>query len=659
MKHVLIVCARRIVLLWLLVAGCAHATVVYTVGFSYDVACDFSDLRSALTAAAANPNGPIEIRDSNTPDNSLSDSYTNPYGSVGLYNPQSDITVIGGYSDCSAADPTPNQRTRLVFKTPSHDADYPLLSMSNDNANPRRSLTLRNMVLQGANDPSLTTASSDAGTNTGHAIVILNNYQLTLDNSRINGFSSGGGATDPFGHGGAVFVYSSGTDPSRYPELTLLNGSDIYNNTATYGGGVYVDHGRLNLDASSIDNNRAWRDGGGIWLNDESDTGSAASPTNVALSLGNGSFVTYNAAGASQPFTTSSGLGGGIYSHYGQIRMQGHPVNTPLFESYVQNNTANEGGGIYVEGPDQASGGPFTFVRVLDAQLTGNVSNDRGGAIYSLNAVDWRFDNSGGPCDSFFLGAVACSYLGNNQAQGQASSSPVANGGAAYLTNDRVDGASRGIVRFLRTQFVSNSDPNGLAAIAATGGTSEMVFNRDIFTANSADTGSSLDVPSVLVYSDNGNSVDFRYNTVLDNTVTRMFTMVGGTLNAQGSILWGSASAKTADYYIGFFSGGADFFDNACALLRDTTYLPTVSNDWIGDAPQLGDLFAPGGGSPAIDNCDSSHYLPPADIYGHGVYDVPGVPPRWTTTAPYNFDLGAVEQTDIIYANGFGNRPDN
>ncbi len=654
MKLLLIAIICRLAPLWLLAIGCAHADVVYNVGFFYDPDCDYSDLRSALMAAAANPNGPIEIRDSNTPDASLGDSYIDPNGYVYIGNPKSDITIIGGFSSCAATAPDPGHYTELVYNAPVHDANYRLLSVNNDNTQPRRKITVRNLKFKGAHDPSLT------GANAGGGIFVENNVQFTLDHSSISGFSSGNGAGDPFGEGGGIFIYANGTDPAKYPELDVINGSDIFDNTATFGGGIKSDHGRVVMDASSVDNNQAWKNGGGIWLADEQNTGSAAAPTNVALTLRNGSFVTYNSAGKSDPFSTSSGLGGGVYSQYGQIRMQSHPAGSAAFESYIQNNSANEGGGIFAEGPNQASGGAYTFMRIVDAQFTDNTAKDKGGAVYSSNAVDWRFDNSGGPCMSFFLGAVACSYVGGNQAQGLASATAVANGAAAYLTDDRSDGASRGIIRFLRTEFSGNADANGLAAIAATGSAGEMLFERDVFINNSAETGTALNVPSALVYSDNGKNVYFRYNTVLVNNVTRMFSMSGGTLFAEGSILWGSANASMAGHYIGFFSGGATYSDVGCALLRDSTYLPvSPSGDWIGYAPQLDSLFAPGGSSPAVDNCDSYDYAPIADIYGRSVYDVPGVPARYKDAAPYNFDLGAVEQTDIIFANSFGTRPDN
>lgn len=71
----------------------------------------------------------------------------------------------------------------------------------------------------------------------------------------------------------------------------------------------------------------------------------------------------------------------------------------------------------------------------------------------------------------------------------------------------------------------------------------------------------------------------------------------------------------------------------------------------------LDDNFAPSARSAAIDHCDSvGDYSPPTDAYGRGVHDSRGVAARWDTTAPYNHDLGAVEQTDVIYSSSFGKR---
>lgn len=648
----------------LLVATSAQATTV-TVGDKYnDSSCDYNSLRDALAALAVDPNGPHIIEDSWPVDYSLAYSYSDylfPYpadSEVHVDNPLADITIVGGYANCEATSPVPDSLTFFEYSTASTDAPHTLLTLTNDYANSRRTITLENIDMQGADN------AGDGGPIAGGAILVQHNLTLLLENSSIDGFHAE--------NGGGIAIYG-GTTPipqfSQYP-LLRITGSIIEHNSAYYGGGILASYAHVSLESAvDIYQNQARNQGGGIWLLDQARTGSVNDPTYVALSGSGFNAIVYNVAGTG----FYVGYGGGIYSEYGQINLAGISpdylggVLSGAFTNEIGHNSATgDGGGIFIQGPDQDSaGGPFTFVRVYNAFMHDNVAGYKGGALYSMDAVDTRLDSRGGRClDVSSNQPTPCSYLRDNAAGTYNVSGPEPGGGAIYVTDDLADGYSRGIVRVLRTLFHHNQDPNGLAAVAATDGASEMVFNRDIFTGNSADTGTSLDVDSALIYSPDGKNVDFRYDTVLDNDVTRMFSMAGGELYAQGSILWGAVNSTLPEYYLGFFSGGATYFDNECALIRYTTVFDTLpagtgAGDWAGYAPDLDALFAPGGSSPAIDNCDSNAYPPPADAYGNTVYDVPGVPPRWTETPPYNFDLGAVEQTDIIFANGFGYRPDN
>ncbi|MGA7297645.1 MAG: hypothetical protein WBW92_09065 [Rhodanobacteraceae bacterium] len=635
--------------LWLLpalvlAAFSVHAgpPTVYTVGTG--AGCDFSNLRDALGVAAVTNVNVVQIRESRVTDNSLGYSYGGYNSEVSLTNQHpSTIYIDGGYADCSAATQTIGHTTTLGYYSASVDQGHTLLTISNAVANGRAAVILTQITMQGSN------AGAGTGPAFGGAVGIYNNAALYLFLSKITGFNASNG-------GGGVFLSTFDTDRSKWPNVALLEDSSIDHNSAQNGGGVEVLLGRVHLDGGSVYHNHASRDGGGIYLVGPESGGSVTTFDNLALSTTNSS-----TGGNHIDSNTADGNGGGIFSEYGQIVLGGHPTGLAQFENTLSGNKAASGGAIYVAGPDQAAGGPYTLVRLHDTLFGGNQSDGFGGAIYSLNAVDLAIDSTGGECTGFAIFVTfttPCSLMELNTARGSAATD--AHGGAIYLTNDRSDGASRGIVRFTGTYFAGNKDTNGLAAVAATGGASEMVFHRDIFTGNSAANGANLDINSALIYSHNGKDVDFRYNTVLDsNTSTRMFSMNGGNLNVLGSILWGTVDRSHPFHFVAFLSGGASISHRGCVLVRSNDNgmagFSFTSEIW-NYAPHLDSRFAPAGGSAALDNCSATEpgdaYTPPPDAYGDpALHDTPGVMARQG-----NYDLGAVEQSDIIFTSSFGPR---
>ena len=646
-----------VVLLAMTIPAQAQTSTVFTVGEVSDPSCDYYSTRDALIDAAAHTGTAVEIRIARSEDDSLGYTWPGTDSAVVLGNPQTDITLVGGHASCSAATPTAGQYTRLTYTSNiDDDADFTMLAITNFTSNPRRKVGLTNIRMEGASD------ASRGGPSYGGGLRVNSNIEVTLWNSRVSGFHAALG-------GGGVALIGSGTDPAQFPRLYLGPGSYVEGNTADNGGGIYSSFGRVVMEGATVLSNGARLNGGGLWLRDHEDSGNAGDLSHFALSLENSyggvNGIGFNSAGTGT-FSPTSGLGGGVYSQYGQISGMPHRFSDPKPQTTIAWNEANLGGGIYIEGPNQPSGGPKTSLWLPDTQIFSNKSQGRGGAIYMLNAVTGWVGSAGGECHTPAIsGALPCSFFSSNEAAGSDGAGEVARGGAIYLTNTRSDGASNAALRVERTWFTSNVDPHGLAAVAAADGASELVFHRSIFTGNSADTGTSLNVPSALIYSHSGKNIDFRYNTVLDsNTSTRMFNMDGGNLDATGSILWGTVDRGHPFHFVWFASGGATFTHNGCLLVRasddGTSGLPSPEQLWAGHEPQLDANFAPRGSSPAIDHCDHIlGYTPPSDIYNRDVYDVPGVPARFTLFAPYNFDLGAVEQTDIIYANSFGNRPDN
>lgn len=642
-----------VVLFLVAVPALAAPPTVFTVGGA--TGCNYYSTRDALAVAATHVGGPVEIRISWSADHSLGYSWPATDSEVVLTNPLSDITLVGGYASCSASSPTAGARTQLVYANPTNDAPHTMLRIVNNTANPRRYLDLVNIDMKGASDSAL------GGPNFGGGLYVRDRVEVTLLNSSVSGFYASS-------TGGGVLLQGSSGDPGLYPRLHLRNDSVVSYNKATFGGGIYSSYARVIMSGAQVEHNSASDSGGGLYIADLDQTGDDSNDSNFALVLdndGDPNYISNNDAGMTAPFSTS-GSGGGVYSYYGQIRFKPH-LGGPAFQSHVIGNRANRGGGIYAKGRSEGAGGRYTPIRMADTYFALNSSRAHGGALYSSNAVDWQIYAAGGECTALLIlvpHPSPCSLMLLNKAGvlGGDGAGSIARGGAIYLTNTRTDGYSRGIVRFSGTWFTSNSDAQGLAAVAAVDGASEFVFNRNIFTDNSAGTGA-----SALIYSHTGKDVDFRYNTVLDsNTSTRMFNIDGGTLNVTGSILWGTVDRTHPFHFVWFSSGGANMIHAGCLLVRasddGTADIPLSPSIWSGYEPQLDARFAPRGSSPAIDHCDSYGYSPgspPKDAYWNAVYDVPGVAARWTLSPPYNFDLGAVEQNDIIFANGLGNRPDN
>lgn len=69
--------------------------------------------------------------------------------------------------------------------------------------------------------------------------------------------------------------------------------------------------------------------------------------------------------------------------------------------------------------------------------------------------------------------------------------------------------------------------------------------------------------------------------------------------------------------------------------------------------PRLDERYAPGGDSPALERCGTQHGVTPdPDVHWNPVYDVPGIANEFAPS--YHWDSGAVEQSDIIFANNIG-----
>lgn len=590
----------KLVSLLLLVSGQWVLANTYAVGLSGGCNTHFS-LADALSAAEASSSGPHLIK------LKVGELMT---GGISLDDPADDITIEGGYTDCSVTAPPPGAGMVIRQINPAR-----VLRFSNA-SDTRRSLTLRNITLTGG-DEGITDVLGGGGA------LILQNATLVL----------GAGAIikeNRAGNGGGVSLLGT---PSRVAELIVSDDARINDNVADgngslgNGGGVWaLDNAEIRLTHGSLSRNSARRAGGAIALNTARTDLFSVPRTDlnplarVVLFLNRSGRATYS---------VNEGFGGAIYTNQGGITF-GAPAIDEI-GTVISDNTGNLGGAIYANGASGA-GAPFTFVSMRNTYLANNQAIGKGGAFYSLNAVDWVLDNTspGKPC-SYAGELLACSVVRNN-ASFNSGTAGSPGGGVGYISND--SGSSRGIFRFARTLFDDNHDYNGQVAVVMAFGTSEMQFERCIFTNNGAGAVSN----STLLANAPGINLRFVYNTVLANAVDTLVFMNGGVLRNQGSIMW----APDSDVWTP--TAGATMENNSCLIAHQN-----VPGGVIAD-PHLDATFTPPGRSPALDYCDNAGVTAGVDVYRQAPgYDTGGVSSVWGTN-----DLGAVENRDILFVGSFG-----
>jgi len=153
------------------------------------------------------------------------------------------------------------------------------------------------------------------------------------------------------GYGGAI--YNDGT-------LTLTNGV-FYKNEGRYGGGVFVGNSatgaKATIDHSSFLSNTSGNLGGGLYTNDAT----------TAITVTNSAFRSNTAA-----------AGGGIARFNAGLR---------LVNSSVTQNSATNGGGLYIgAGPSPTDGG---YVHVTSVTFSGNTaSSNHGGGVFNIGLVE-------------------------------------------------------------------------------------------------------------------------------------------------------------------------------------------------------------------------------------------------------------------------------
>ena len=232
-----------------------------------------------------------------------------------------------------------------------------------------------------------------------NGITIVNYGQILAKNTI---FENGKGYTaDSYGNnfGGAIYTPYQ-TDYYGYAsECSVnLNNCTFINNTAEYGGALYMDYGYLTVTGSSFINNTAYNyggaiaveynqrttilnsrfendkstndAGGAIYLRESPMTGNNLNFTNCQATFGGGLTSLksdLSLRGVIAENNTAEYNGGAIFHMYGTFS---------LMNSSFDNNNAHNGGALFIDNS--------TSLTLITTSFTNNKAEYCGGAVYSL-----------------------------------------------------------------------------------------------------------------------------------------------------------------------------------------------------------------------------------------------------------------------------------
>ncbi|HEC16626.1 MAG TPA: CSLREA domain-containing protein, partial [Sedimenticola sp.] len=402
-------------------------------------------------------------------------------------------------------------------------------------------------------------------------VTLVGNFTFTNNDTARNSTTDYGGA-----------IWSSGNVNHSGGAISFVN------NDAYQGGAIYIDDStkRVSLNAVTLTSNTANYNGGGIYCygltitggisasdNYAGDRGGAIRNRNVNMSIdGPISFV--NNATAKN---TSTDHGGAIWSS-GNLTL-----NPTAGTATFQNNTAYDGGAIYLDTGKSLTAGEVTFtgntgsnnggaIRAYGITIAGpatfqnNSTPNDGGAIYNqtnplnINGVILFDNNDAGTSSNDWGGAIYSNAdVTLNDVSGSATfqNSQAYDGGAIFL-----DSAAR--LTASNVTFSNNWAQNIGGAIRMYGGTlTDVSFTNNYSATN--DGGAIFNSSNLLTI--NGSA-----NTFSNNYAGTGSSDWGGTIYSSGSLTISNAT------FTGRNDGTADAYDGGAIYLYDTGDVLTLSD---------------------------------------------------------------------------------
>jgi parallel beta-helix repeat protein len=223
-----------------------------------------------------------------------------------------------------------------------------------------------NLIISGGWDSDFTTNTNvsglDGNNNLYHVVMITNVTNVRLENLVIRGGNANGSYPDNIGggiyvsevsylviessvviknnsayYGGGVFLW--------YSTNTTISGN-VYGNSANSGGGVYLYYSTNTTISGSICDNSANNSGGGLYLDNSTNTTISGSVY--------GNSATYDGGGLYLWNSTSTTISGSVYGNSATNSGGGvYLDNSDYFTNtgWITNNTAGyDGGGVYRSG---------------------------------------------------------------------------------------------------------------------------------------------------------------------------------------------------------------------------------------------------------------------------------------------------------------------
>ena len=317
-------------------AGPLSAAQFITVGS--DPACDTTSLTDAINDV---DNGGTVLLANNQ-----------SYDGIEITVDMKSVTISGGFPTCSSLNPS--GRTTLGRDTSR--------AISTRFGTTSYELRLINLEITGA-----------SGSGDGAGIRLGNRTHLKLENVLIHG-------NETTGRGGGIYM----NGPIGQRISIDFPGTEIFNNQASLGGGIYceessgtVRRGVIELNAGLIRGNRATENGGGIYLEDcdltlragarEGNTVFAGIYDNEAVGDGGGLYVSGSSEVLLEPAqlvdyrplidsNRADGLGGGVFCS----NLNDDRPEIIMTAGLIRANRAWWGGGMWLSGCDVAiyAGGP-------------------------------------------------------------------------------------------------------------------------------------------------------------------------------------------------------------------------------------------------------------------------------------------------------------
>lgn len=265
------------------------------------------------------------------------------------------------------------------------------------------------------------TIENSKGTQGGGGVMVANGI-FNFRGGKISHCSSGNS------YGGGIYINKG--------RLTINTGGTIDSCSASYGGGVATTGSAVfNMLSGTISNNKATKNGGGIWCDTAGWTGSAADAKMTGGTIsgntaqyGGGVFVCGDKLlsiwGGKISNNTADKNGGGIYvDQWGELYLSHDSATTS--HPTISSNIAQNGGGLYWAGYGK-------FYSWNGTEILNNIANENGGGVYAMHALDndgRAFASAGGRKNVIVSWSLCDTNLNNNDAQ---------NGGGLYFTNSDV-----------------------------------------------------------------------------------------------------------------------------------------------------------------------------------------------------------------------------